>query len=140
MKKKILKSLFVFIIGFFLLTFLDLVFGYTLTLTRCLNNAYLSSLIFFSTLMYIIVRFIRNRNWKLLDWLSFFFILYPLAAIFYLLIVFLIGHVAFRQEDALNVVAIVGKPFIVSFTMTVVLYFSQKNQRKEIMEESGDAR
>ena len=90
--------------------------------------------------MYIIVRFIRNRNWKLLDWLSFFFILYPLAAIFYLLIVFLIGHVAFRQEDALNVVAIVGKPFIVSFTMTVVLYFSQKNQRKEIMEESGDAR
>ena len=95
MKKKILKSLFVFIIGFFLLTFVDLVFGNNLTLTRCLDNAYLSSLIFFSTLMYIIVRFIRNRNWKLLDWLSFFFILYPLAAIFYLLIVFLIGHVAF---------------------------------------------
>ncbi len=90
--------------------------------------------------MYIIVRFIRKRDWKLLDWLSFFFILYPLAAIFYLLIVFLIGYVAFGQEDALNVVKIVTNPFTISFTMTVVLYFSQKNQRKEIMEGSGDAR
>ncbi len=140
MKKKILKSLSLFIICFFLLTLADLAFGYSLTLTRCLNNVYFSSLIFFSTLMYIIVRFIRKRDWKLLDWLSFFFILYPLAAIFYLLIVFLIGYVAFGQEDALNVVKIVTNPFTISFTMTVVLYFSQKNQRKEIMEGSGDAR
>lgn len=140
MKKKILKSLSLFIICFFLLTLADLAFGYSLTFTRCLNNVYFSSLIFFSTLMYIIVRFIRKRDWKLLDWLSFFFILYPLAAIFYLLIVFLIGYVAFGQEDALNVVKIVTNPFTISFTMTVVLYFSQKNQRKEIMEGSGDAR
>lgn len=140
MKGKIIKSLLLSVVAFVILTLSDLALDYSLTIVTFLDNAYLAISIFFSFLTYILIRFIRKRDWKLHDWVSFFFILYPVSVVSYLFVVFLIGYVAFDHDDALNVVKIVTRPLIISIILTVVLYYSYKNRQKTIMEGSGDAR
>lgn len=140
MKGKIIKSLLLSVVAFVILTLSDLALDHSLTIVTFLDNAYLAISIFFSFLTYILIRFIRKRDWKLHDWVSFFFILYPVSVVSYLFVVFLIGYVAFDHDDALNVVKIVTRPLIISIILTVVFYYSYKNRQKTIMEGSGDAR
>lgn len=140
MKGKIIKSLLLSVVAFVILTLSDLALDHSLTIVTFLDNAYLAISIFFSFLTYILIRFIRKRDWKLHDWVSFFFILYPVSVVSYLFVVFLIGYVAFDHDDALNVVKIVTRPLIISLILTIVLYYSYKNRQKAKMEGSGDAR
>lgn len=140
MKKKILKSLLFSLAMFAFLTLSDFVQNHDFSIVECLENVYFSSLVFFTALTYIVIRLIRKHDWRIHDWVVFFFMLYPLAAMFYLLLVFLVGYMAFGQDEDLSIFGIASKPLGISIMMTVAFYFSYKKRQVKTGEGDRDAR
>lgn len=140
MKKKILKSLLLSLAMFAFLTLSDFVQNHDFSIVECLENVYFSCVIFFTALIYIVIRLIRKHDWRIQDWVVFFFMLYPLAAMFYLLLVFLVGYMAFGQDEDLSIFRIALKPLGISIIMTVVFYCSCKKRQVKAGEGGRDAR